>query len=794
MSQALRTAESARRRLWLRDAVRALGPCLTVGSSLGLLGAFAARLLDRPNAAWAAVAAGAISGVIAAAARASARVLSAERAAIEIDRALGMRDRFAAGVAFDRAGGAGAEDSAFVVLAVREAEQASASVNLRAAAPLRFGAWWRVWPAALTAAVAAALFLPPLDRSGSSPSQVREKQARDAARREETSTQIASLQRSAERSAQKAADPAAAERLRALDELRKDLERGDLTPEQARARAADAVERAASSLDRGAEQAERSLDAVGERLANLRPGDLGNEAREFGEALRRGDFGKAAEALDQLERRADDPASAASAPAEPLAQEDRERLARDLESIAEQIARPETGAESPSADAAERAKEALSRGEETRDIAERLAKETDQDTLREGLERAGMEPDAADRLARDAARENREREARLKAEEHSRDLGESLRDAAKDLRKPDAPEPPPQPSAPPTPPESKPAPPAEQPEPQQPQGETQQPDNGGDKGDQQRQRGNQAETKQKQQQGDQNQQNQRGEQRGQPKQGDQQQGDQQPGEQQRGTPSERGEQRQRGDSQRQGGQSGAPKNQEGRRQGAAPQIQQGQSGQEQQTGAQPSSNQRQGGGENGDPNRNVERAKKAIESLRRAQQTAAGQRKGAEEMREQARRALDKAPADENQQADRWAREMAREMGREPGGGGAGNEPHAKGPQQQAGPVAAGSRRTEDVDIRRGARPGEPQGRVGGEFTDPSAPPPPRGASANASPEDLAREAASSAERAVEEQAPPPRLRRVVKDYFRRLPDAVAPRPPAPEAKDVEPPAKPQGS
>ncbi|MCA9288663.1 MAG: hypothetical protein KDA05_08765, partial [Phycisphaerales bacterium] len=117
---------------------------------------------------------------------------------------------------------------------------------------------------------------------------------------------------------------------------------------------------------------------------------------------------------------------------------------------------------------AQRTQELQERGL-SEDAARDVARETDPETIRERIEREGVDPPTAEREAREIAQENRERESQQageqRARERARDIGESLREAARAIERDEQsrrPEPPPQPQ--PTP--DQPA--REQPGPEQP--------------------------------------------------------------------------------------------------------------------------------------------------------------------------------------------------------------------------------------------------------------------------------------------------------------------------------------
>ena len=147
---------------------------------------------------------------------------------------------------------------------------------------------------------------------------------------------------------------------------------------------------------------------------------------------------------------------------------------------------------------------------------------------------------------------------------------------------------------------------------------------------------------------------------------------------------------------------------------------------------------------------------------------------------------MEQASPEQREQAERWAQQAEQEAGEEGVGAGAG----ATGEGVRTG--AAGEQRpfgTENVDVRRGSTE---DGRVAAEWVDPNAPSARNGAVEGARTAEGVREAARSAERAMEEQSVSPRYNRVVREFFRRRLEAMEQRPaPVVPAQDVERPPPP---
>ncbi|MGP1310277.1 MAG: hypothetical protein ACTS27_08785, partial [Phycisphaerales bacterium] len=443
MNRAQAIAKAADRRLWVRGIVAAAGPCVSVAMAVGLGLVAADRVFALRLPVWALVAAPAALG-FAATVLVAARLRAREGdAAVVLDSALGLRDRISSSLALERAARNGDASDPFFALARSDAERAAEGADVRRAIPLRFDNWWVAAPALLAGLVAAALYAPVFDVLGAEERRV-ERVALEEERESAAEDIEAIREELREATANTAADAATPEQLRALEDLEQELAQGRVDPDEARAQAASRLDDLAEGLDDLADRDDRALDALGERFASLdeRAGESA-ATKPLEDALRRNDWERAAEALEQLEREiARD--SGMDEAARRRAAEDLRNLSRALEQAAASEATEQAGGES-STEQQDRAKnndafDALRDRGVPSELARDLADAESADEVREALEEQGAPPEQADRLAERIAEENRARAAEEQANRDLRDLADALDRAAEDAENPPAPD------------------------------------------------------------------------------------------------------------------------------------------------------------------------------------------------------------------------------------------------------------------------------------------------------------------------------------------------------------------
>jgi len=243
--------------------------------------------------------------------------------AIEVDQRLGLRDRLSSALSLAR------EDAPFAVAAVRDGERTASDRGLPAKVAKAFAVEWpRTWwvaPVLALAAFMAAWLMPQMDLwSRSNGVEAEDVQlARDDAARE-----IGAVVKQIEE------NPLLAEALAAeVDKAGADFS-GDkpTAPEEIRREALKKLTELSEKLDELVnDEKAQSLEALKDQLASLNLPEA-PEAAKFAEALKRGDFGKANEALKALQQALEKGT---------LTPEQREALAEALEKMAEELAKSE---------------------------------------------------------------------------------------------------------------------------------------------------------------------------------------------------------------------------------------------------------------------------------------------------------------------------------------------------------------------------------------------------------------------------------------------------------------------
>ncbi|MBX3355044.1 MAG: hypothetical protein KF724_05030 [Phycisphaeraceae bacterium] len=242
--------------------------------------------------------------------------------AIEVDRRLDLRDRLSSAVSLVR------DDAPFAVAAVHDGEALARDRSLPARIAKAFAVqaprtWW-VAPVVALAAFMALWLLPQFDPWSSGAATRQEiQQARD-----ETLREVEGIVRQIEENPELAA--ALSED---LEMALKDLELSTpKAPEEIRREGLRKLTELANKLDDLLKDEKmQALEALKDQLASLEL-PSSPEAAKFAEALKRGDFGRAHEALKALQEELREGT---------LSEEQREALAEALEQMAEQLASSE---------------------------------------------------------------------------------------------------------------------------------------------------------------------------------------------------------------------------------------------------------------------------------------------------------------------------------------------------------------------------------------------------------------------------------------------------------------------
>lgn len=395
---------------------------------------------------WIVLALGTVAGVIVAIITQPDR----QKLAVHLDRALRLKDRMgtATGLAATPFG-----DPAFAALVQHDAEQLAARLDVRSATLIHLTRIWTLTIPLTILTALAALYLPEADWSQQNRAVAmtpQQQQQVDQQREQVVSAineSVAALPRN------EPLNPRAQEQLDALDKLSQQLTQSDTTPEQVKQARDESAARMTELADQLAQQSQRDLiaaDEVTRRFAGLDQIDAPTaplSAHEFTEALRRGDFGKAAQQLEHLLKN------------DSLTTQDRRDVAEHLRNLASHIdddeptdatphepSNDEPGAES-SPDAADTQREALEqmlhdRGLEQPEIDALLNDLPEANELAQRLQEHGLEEDRAQQLARDMERIREQQQIEQQTQDQIEQVKEALQQAADELEQPASQQPP----------------------------------------------------------------------------------------------------------------------------------------------------------------------------------------------------------------------------------------------------------------------------------------------------------------------------------------------------------------
>lgn len=426
------------------DVVARCGRWLSIGAMCGLGAALAAKAIHIPLA-WPwligtpllIAAAGAIIASL-------ARSRSLLSAASVVEEQLGLKSRLSTGLAL---GSVGPSDDPFQTLAAEDAELASMQAGTLNAVPIRFGRGWLIWPGIAALAVGTALWVPHVDLFGTR-SRVTE-DARRAEQRTLLAQEIAEAMSTAQ--SPEAHDAAAArpEQIKVLEQIEKELAAGVIDPRSAAQRASEAMTTLADAKDAAAEQADREQQAMRQTMGALPEQQSGST---LSRAMREGDLAGAAQAAESLAENARTDAEQRAAAAAEL-----EQLASDLRRLSEREDRDAqrsdpNDAQQPTNDHPQNNVQQDRSDRLPKDIQEQLRQQGVDDKTRDALaqsqdlseidkrlKEAGVEPEAAERLAREITRENQDRETNERVREQTRELADAAQKAARELREPPKP-------------------------------------------------------------------------------------------------------------------------------------------------------------------------------------------------------------------------------------------------------------------------------------------------------------------------------------------------------------------
>lgn len=312
------TIASVRRRALAGRLVRAGGWTLTTGAAAGVLGVMVAKVVPGHVDWWLVVAGGLAAGVLAAPLVALRGRWTAHRAAIEIDRSLGLRDRVSSALEFSSRGG---QIDEFEALAISQGEEAARQADPSKVVRIQRGREWAAWPLLVGVGLAVGWLAPERRVKAGPEPRVSEASPAAASALAEVIEQV------------REAAPERADVISAIEEIERELREGRADEAAARAEAAARLEALSEELATKHEAEHERRDRV--REAAARSGLETPEARALAEALSRDEVESLEDALRAL-----DGLEGARA----------EEVARDLESLAAALEGAEGSTPSPEAE------------------------------------------------------------------------------------------------------------------------------------------------------------------------------------------------------------------------------------------------------------------------------------------------------------------------------------------------------------------------------------------------------------------------------------------------------------
>ncbi|MDY7109885.1 MAG: hypothetical protein SYC29_14730, partial [Planctomycetota bacterium] len=414
---------AARRELAQR-MLRRSGLGLIAGLALGcfLLGADRLGLLAVSGLTYVLVAAlGAIAGA------ATAMLAGPDRLAlaVRLDRAYRLDDRLATAESLQRGSGRG-QDAAFAALVGREADRLAGTLDVRPALPVRIPRLWGGAAALATLLAIGALFLPAVDPARRA--DAAEIRQREEAQREERASVADSIRDVVEDlEAEAALDETTKEELDALDALAGQLSgenAEDFDPAAARDESAARINELADRLAEQAEKDAAAVEELTERFAGLDSPEAPMSAEEFSEALRRGEFGRAADLLDEMMRNRD-----------AMTEEERQAVADHLRTLGQNI-EDTARSEDPGLDQRRDGLEDALRDQGlTEDEIDRLLdpQEPRTEDVQRDLESRNVDEEVSRELAEDIDELRRQRQTEEQANREAQNVADAVRRAAESM-------------------------------------------------------------------------------------------------------------------------------------------------------------------------------------------------------------------------------------------------------------------------------------------------------------------------------------------------------------------------
>jgi hypothetical protein len=418
----------ARRRLIADRSLRLAAMGLVAGLALAVV----ALALDRfgivgvPTVLyWLIPAAGLACGVIIGLVR-SPRVPDV---ALHLDRRLHLKDRLATAEALDRRGTTGGLQSEFAPLVATEAQRLAERLDVRSVTPIRLSNSWLL-AGAMAILLALGVWYVPQLRTSRSQQEARLAAAQQEKRAEEARTVAQEIKSALEPIDRHAIDEQAAGQLDALDRLAQQLlnpgsEGRDLS--KARDESAARMSELAEQMDREAARDEAAADELLERFAGMQAPEAPMTSEQFAEALRWGEFGPAADSLEEY-----------LAARDAMTEEDRRRLADELRRLGDEVEGAAQPGHDPASDErAEQIRQVLrDHGVDEQTIDQLLSEGGSPD---DSLAQENIDEPLADQLDQDLRDLQDKRDVQDRAADDAQQIAEALREAARQMEQDESP-------------------------------------------------------------------------------------------------------------------------------------------------------------------------------------------------------------------------------------------------------------------------------------------------------------------------------------------------------------------
>ncbi|MEM7230229.1 MAG: hypothetical protein AAF432_15590, partial [Planctomycetota bacterium] len=427
----------AKRRIRLNRMVRWGARGLIVGIVLGVIAVLVERIvglqwpiLTAPATACAGLAIGLFVAIV--------RPTPTLDAAVRIDRALHLGDQIGSAVALNDADAAQWQDEAGSALVRKQADHIASRLDLRSALPVELTGDWGL---ALVLAIMLGGIVMWMPRRGGdeialTPAEQAAQQVEINEEREALAATIDDALDPLEDLLDEETSPEVRDQLETLDRLAEQLnqpvEAMDADLDRVREDVATRLDEVAEDLRDDADRELAAVDDVTRQFAGMPERDVPMSAEDFEDALRRGEFGRAAEAFDALRQQQDE-----------LTDEEREQLADHLRDRADDVESQQDFAELEQRER-RRALEQTLRDEGIDDeLARSLIDDTTMtdDDVRQRLRESGLDDRTVDDLARDIDESRRQDDADARSQERLDDLRDALDDAADTFDEPSSTDP-----------------------------------------------------------------------------------------------------------------------------------------------------------------------------------------------------------------------------------------------------------------------------------------------------------------------------------------------------------------